>query len=605
MHGLSFVEAVQELADRAKIVIPAQFIGGSESGNPEQEKKRAAEREKLATAYRLNRFAAAFFKQNLEQGRLPQGREYLKSRGVTAECEHSFYVGGALPGWDSLSQKLVSSKAPLDLAVQLGLIRPSTKVQAGGGPGYFDLFRNRLVFPILDQRGKVAGFGGRALPGASHESEASVKLDKEAPKYLNSPDSFLFHKSKLAFGLYQAAKHIREKDEVILVEGYFDVIALHRAGFQNVVAACGTALTVEHLAIFRRLAQKVTLLFDGDRAGIQATERAMVTALEQGVVAYGAYLPGGADPDELVMRGPEGVESLKALLNQAKPLLDTEIEKAIKEAALGPEQRVQAVRRVAGWLWPFKDPVGREIRIEAVCKGMGISRSLFEQALRDGKGLTRQQASAVSLKDESSKSAVYQSTPPIPQAFSPTASKGPSPRAPSRPVSPTRRAKLTAHERALIASSVRSDGILNEIFSEFRDKFTPEMTFSDLFEYPGAREWALKGSPSAGLEGADSTFLPNFLALAAALHDAAQDAQVRSIISEALVSPQPIFSLGQVRRAFHERLSRVWARFSQRLKTALADAEAKNDMGLHAQLMKDYLDVQKKMKELNHFYDKA
>ena len=157
------------------------------------------------------------------------------------------------------------------------------------------------MFPILDLRGKVVGFGGRSMPalsGSNPDAQSNTKSD--GPKYMNSPESPIFHKSKIAYGLYQAQKFVREKDEVILVEGYFDVIALHSAGFQNVVATCGTALTPDHLNVFKRFASKVTVLFDGDRAGISATERAMELGLAHGAILYGATLPEGLDPDEIL-----------------------------------------------------------------------------------------------------------------------------------------------------------------------------------------------------------------------------------------------------------------------------------------------------------------
>src|SRR5690606_27888114 len=131
------------------------------------------------------------------------------TRGISAETQRNFYVGAAPDGWEGLVQHLAEAKAPLPLAAELGLIQPSQQGKGRpGGPGYFDLFRNRVIFPILDLRGKVVAFGGRMLGE-----------DRNSPKYLNSPESFIFHKSKTAFGLFQAAKHIREADEIVLVEG--------------------------------------------------------------------------------------------------------------------------------------------------------------------------------------------------------------------------------------------------------------------------------------------------------------------------------------------------------------------------------------------------
>ena len=592
MHGLSFIEGVQELAERGKVPIPAGILGSDEDAkDPEAAQRKQEEREKLALASRLNRFVAAFYRKQLESGLHAEARKYLESRGVTPEWEQNFYVGGAHASWDSLAKQLGASKAPLDVAVALGLIRPSPNGPVGGGNGYFDLFRNRLMFPILDLRGKVAGFGGRLLSGKTEG------VDKEAPKYLNSPESLLFHKSKLAFGLFQAQKHIREADEVILVEGYFDVIALHRAGFQNTVATCGTSLSADHVKIFRRFAKRIILLFDGDRAGQTAMDRAMASALELGVVVYGAFLPEGLDPDELVLKGPEGIEQLRTLLAAAKPLLDLRIEEAIREASAGPEQRVQALRKIAGWLAGFRDPVGKEVRIEAVCRSLEIGRDLLEATLREIDGGRRPQgggAGAPSAPGGGGERRIQ-----IQQA---TTRVNPLPRESwiARPKR-TGSAKLTPQEKLLLTALVHWPQV-REIFSDFRERIPPEMTFSDLFEYPEARKLADSVFTPERIERGSLTLL---VEAPQSLLEGVEDVQVRSTISEALVSADTDCSEAEVRRALHTRLSRAWARFSHRMQSELADAESRKDVALTEKLKKDYLDLQRKIKEFNTFYDKA
>ena len=372
--GISFHEAIEELADRGKVALPNEWRGKSD--DPVQETKNAAQREKLATAYKLNRFSAAFYHQKLNSH--PRALEYLKTRGVGLDLSQSFYLGASPDSWDALASHLVAKQAPLNLATELGLIRPSIK--EGGlkrGPGYFDLFRNRAIFPIVNLSGKVAGFGGRVL-------------GDDTPKYLNSLESLVFQKGKLAFGLYQAQKYIREKDEVILVEGYFDVLAMHAAGFQNTVATCGTALTAEHLAILRRFCSRIVILFDGDKAGVSATERAMETGLDQGCVLFGAQMPKDLDPDEVLydlrtgLRRESGHEQMSEILKGAVALLDSEIELAIQSSGQSPEDRTQALKKIGKWLGRFKDTIGREVRMQMVHQKMGIPLKSAPGCIKQG-----------------------------------------------------------------------------------------------------------------------------------------------------------------------------------------------------------------------------
>jgi DNA primase len=548
--GVSFPEAVADLAERGHIALPTDW---SDHLGEDENRERAAQREKLALAFKLNRFAAAFFHHSLKNDHVPQ--QYMNRRGVDEQAIQLFYLGFAANSWDSLAHHLVSKKAPLDLAMELGLIRPSVKAgRTIQGPGYFDLFRNRVIFPILNLRGKVAGFGGRIL-------------EDQTPKYLNSSESLVFQKSKLAFGLYQAQKYIREQDEIILVEGYFDVLAMHAAGFKNVVATCGTALTVEHLSNFRRFANRVTVLFDGDQAGLAATERAMEMGLEQGCVLYGASMPPGMDPDEMVVDpltgsvNLEGKDKMVHLLREAKPLLDEKIEEAVRLAHQNSVNRTQSLKRMGGWLARFKDPIGREVRLDLIQKQLRVSRQLIQEAM----------------------------------------GKVPSSASNSQPSS-TIRVDVSKNEGKMgqidqiLLSGVVFGGDALKLFMEARNHLPPKMTQNDLFEYPPARAFI------AAL-GAEPGLLEKLRSSPEAVLDREWDAQLRTILTEVLVSEQATFTLEEFRGALSKSQAKLWARFSQYVKSAIADAELKKDAGLQTQLMKDYLDVQRKMKELSSFYD--
>jgi len=568
IHGLSFPEAIEELAARGNLPLPKDFTGGNANEDPEVAARRTAAREKQALAWKLNRFAAAFFHQGLSKS--PHIEEYFRKRGVLGELARSFYVGAAPASWDALASHFVTKQAPVALAAELGLIKPSQKQGRPGGPGYFDLFRNRAMFPIVDMRGKVVAFGGRGLPlpvGAPEVGDGT-------PKYLNSSESFLFQKSRVVYGLYQAQKHIREKNEVIVVEGYFDVLGLHAAGYENVVATCGTALTTEHLQIFIRLCDRVTVLFDNDRAGIEATERAMELGLDHGLVLYGAQLPDKRDADEVLFSQetgealPGGRETMNAVFAAAEPLLDARIRQAGLEAALGAEPQAQAVKQVAGWLKRFKDPVGRDVRIEAAASQLRVPRALLEKAL----GIV------AAVPTRASSIPVQLQRPPAPKA-------------------PIRAKPMPPSDRVILMAMARSNENA-DILAQTRRNLPLEGAFADLFEHPGAqafvKEVFMDPSGWERFKSAPETFMAGEV-----------DPQVRSILTEAWVSSEPPYPDPEIRMALSRGLGRAWARFSHSLKSALAAAEAKKDAGLQAKLMKDYLDVQRKMKEFTVFYDEA
>ena len=577
IHGIDFPEAVEELADRAKVALPKSFSDAT--SDPERAKLKDAAREKMALAQKLNRFVAAFYRQSL--AKTPHALEYFQKRGLAVDSDlgKSFYLGVAPPSWNGLSGHLLAKKAPLPVAVDLGLIRPSAKANEGG-LGYFDSFRNRAIFPIIDMRGKVAGFGGRSLPVPSGIPDAGF----EGPKYLNSSESILFQKSRLVYGLYQAQKHVREKDQVIVVEGYFDVLALHAAGFQNVVSTCGTALTPEHLTLLRKFADQIIILFDGDRAGITATERAMELGLDYGLVLKGAAIPHGLDPDEILfdqstgLPKEGGVEKMREILAQASSILDTQIEAALLEATKDAETKTQTVKKIAQWLRRFNDPVGRQIRMESVVKRLGISVELLRQAMQASAG----------HRSEASKSGADQASKPSGPPRVAQAPKGS-----ARPVG-----KMTQGQKVMLAAIVRGGDAAIPV-REVRDKLPPGMTIAELFDYSSAREFVATLLGQAGV-------LERLKEVPETLVEGEKiDPLLRSMLTEILVKEEDPYPAEEVKAAVGQALGRSWARFSQQVKSALADAEAKKDAGLQSKLMKEYLDVQRKMKEFISFYDEA
>lgn len=573
MQGVSFPEAVEDLAERARLALPSDWKGASD------EPADKARREKLALAFKLNRFAAGFYHQFLNSDHSEQSRQYLRDRGIGPECDKAFYLGASNRSWDSLAQYLISKKAPLDLAVELGLIRPSTKKPEGAGNcGYYDLFRNRILFPVVNLRGKVAGFGGRVLSS------------EDSPKYLNSMDSLTFQKSKLAFGLFQAQKYIREQDEIILVEGYCDVLAMHEAGFRNVVASCGTSVTADHLHLFKRLCSRMIVLFDGDAAGIAATSRAMELGLEQGQIFYGARLPRGLDPDEIV-RKTDGVSEMKEILSSARPLLDESIDELLVQAEKSPEDQVQSLKKIGGWLGRFKDPVGRDVRLQLVQKRLGVSLGLMQEAVQLNSPVkTATMASQSNVRPQGGQQGVFVRT------GSGSVRTG--------LIQPVRRPKdkdkgssgtMSPTDKVLFGGLVFG-GECSRIFMEFGGQLPTSVPAQYLFVFPPLRRFAAQLFEKPN-------FLERFRENPGTLMESEIEPEISSVLTEALLWTELPFPISVFQGAALKSASRVWARFSQRIRAALSEAESKKDVELQARLMKEYLDVQRKMKEFSSFYD--
>ncbi len=291
---MSFVEAVEELAARAGLAIPRE-AGVVVSEN----------RDNGADLLELMREAARFYRQQLrEHPQSARAVEYLKRRGITGEIAHEFGLGFAPDGWDNLLRALGKDEPTREALARAGL---AVKKDSGG---YYDRFRDRVMFPIEDHRGRIVAFGGRVI-------------DKGEPKYLNSPETPLFHKGRELYGLHHAREAIKRENRVMVVEGYMDVVALAQFGIDFAVATLGTATTRDHLERLFRYAPEVIFCFDGDRAGREAAWRALDNALvvlRDGRQASFLFLPEGEDPDTLVRK--EGREALLARIKAALPLPD-------------------------------------------------------------------------------------------------------------------------------------------------------------------------------------------------------------------------------------------------------------------------------------------
>jgi DNA primase len=291
-QSLTFPEAIRAVAQRFGLPVPEGTDSERRGGDP---------------LLAVNAAAAAFFTRALAAPGGARARAYLVERGVGDEIAARFHLGYAPATGDALARHLRAEGHPVEHALTLGLV---SRRDAGG---VYDRFRDRLVFPIADTTGRNVAFGGRVLPGRPSTGDAP-------PKYLNSPESPLFHKGHTLYGLPQARDAIRRRGRAIVVEGYLDVITLAEAGIEEVVAPLGTALTADQLRVLRRLCESVVACFDGDDAGRRAAARSFATFVEAGLWGRGVFLPAGDDPDTFVRRS--GREALEALLGAAEPLVD-------------------------------------------------------------------------------------------------------------------------------------------------------------------------------------------------------------------------------------------------------------------------------------------
>ena len=318
-ESLSFPEAVEQLARRAGLEVPQES---------REERERAVREATLQGAVDA---ACAFFEQTLHGPDGRAARAYLDQRGLDDATIRRFRLGFAPDGRDQLKRALVSSIIPESLLTEAGLLRKPE----GGGASY-DYFRNRVIFPIGDRRGRVIAFGGRVL-------------DDGQPKYLNSPDTPLFQKGRVLYGWALARIAAAKDPSAIVVEGYMDVIALHRAGFATAVAPLGTALTEVQIEDLWRIAPEPVLCFDGDAAGQRAAARALARALpilKPGLSLRFATLPAAEDPDSLILH--HGPAAMRELLDRAQPLAEVLWRVEAGQPIDTPERRAGEAPRSAG-----------------------------------------------------------------------------------------------------------------------------------------------------------------------------------------------------------------------------------------------------------------
>ena len=350
-RSINFPEAVKELAKRFGIPLP-------QARETEQAKRLRELAERLR---HVNELAADYYhRELLDKDTGETARDYLQGRGMGVETIEKFQLGYAPKSWDGLKRFLLGKRVDWNLAVQAGLL-----VKKSEREGY-DRFRHRLMFPIMDTSGRTVGFGGRAL-------------DDSLPKYLNSPETPIFHKGRTLYGLAMAREACRQNQEALVVEGYFDLLSLYNQGIRHVVAPLGTALTRHHVGLLSRLAPQAVLVFDGDEAGMRAAMSSLEVFLRERMKVRLLALPEGMDPDDFLAK--EGRERFDQLLKDTRPLMEVFLEQSLADYDGSVEGRTKVVREVAPMLRLLDSRVTQEGYLRMLDQRLGVSEAVLRGEL--------------------------------------------------------------------------------------------------------------------------------------------------------------------------------------------------------------------------------
>ncbi len=353
-HGITFPEAAKMLARKYNITIEAKDV------NPAQ-KKAFHLKESL---FRLNKTVMKFYFVGLTNSQQEDAaRKYLNKRGISDDIIGQFKLGYSQDKWDSVVGVLKDLKVSKKVAVQSGLILERQKQN-----GYYDRFRNRIMFPIFDINMQVAGFGGRVM-------------DDSMPKYMNSPETPVYNKSRILYGLHAAKQECRIKGFVYIVEGYFDFLSLFQHGIKNCVASLGTALTSDHVRILKGYAEKMILVFDSDAAGISAAKRSIKIFMKEGVDTRVLVLPKGNDPDSYVVEN--GQEAFNELALKAKSVMQFLLQVAIDTHGLSVEGRIRVLDDMKQHLVLIEDSALRSLHIKELSETLNIDEKAVLEKVRD------------------------------------------------------------------------------------------------------------------------------------------------------------------------------------------------------------------------------
>jgi DNA primase len=353
MEKVGFPEALRSLARKAGIDLPEY----------QQDETQNKETELL---YHANHHAMEFFRECLLN--LPAGKnalDYLQKRGFTDEIINNFQIGYAPGGWEGLLNSAVKASIQPQILNKAGLAVPRKEKE-----GFYDRFRDRLMFPVFTPSGRVVGFGGRVL-----------KESPGVPKYVNTPETVIYQKGKLLFGIFQSKTGIQDRDSAILVEGYTDVMKMHQHGFTHCVATSGTALTEEQAKVLARYTHSVNLVFDGDSAGFKAAIRGVDVLIGVGLHVHVTPLPGGSDPDSYL--GKEGPVAMKTLFESAQTFTDFTLDRLKEKGKLKtPADRAKAAHHLLETVGRIQDSVERNIVMKDVAEKLGVDEKILLMQIR-------------------------------------------------------------------------------------------------------------------------------------------------------------------------------------------------------------------------------
>ncbi len=370
IEGLDFKGALKVLADKAGVEIVYEKKGDRD------------ERERL---FELLEAATIFFTSNLSD----EARKYLKERGLSDESIQTFRLGWASDAWEAASDFIRQKKFSEKEIVDAGLA-------VKGERGLRDKFRNRIIFPIADSAGRIVGFSGRIF---------GEKASPEAPKYLNSPETPLFHKSRILYGFDRAKVAIRKHNFAILVEGQMDLILSHQAGWPNTVAVSGTAFTQEHASLLKRMSDNLVIALDADQAGIKAAGKAARAALQGGLNVKVAKLPTGLDPADLIVK--DGPEAWRAAIRESKDIITFLLDTLAEHLPQQDRFRRAVETIVLPYLTDVQSPIEREQYMKEIARRLGVSedavREAFDKTPKVQTDGTVKKAASVPKQDETTK----------------------------------------------------------------------------------------------------------------------------------------------------------------------------------------------------------
>lgn len=358
-ENLSFPEAAHMLARRYGIEIPTHNLSP-------QQKKRISERESL---FEINKQAMVFFRYVLSNSAAGEkARAYLKKRKVSDDIINGFGLGYAPVGWDNVVNFFSKKRISEVLVEKSGLIVARNKNHTQRKNGFYDRFRDRIIFPVFDVSMRVIGFGGRVL-------------DDSLPKYLNSPETPLYNKSRSLYGLHKAKQKCRETNTVYIVEGYFDLLSLFQHGISNAVATLGTSLTVEHVRLLKGYAGRFILVYDSDEAGIKAAQRSIDIFMKEGVDVRIIVLPVGYDPDSYLLEFGSG--SFKKAAANALGVMPFLMKSALKKHGLSIEGKINIMSDLKAPLAAISDSVARSLYIKKAAELIGIDETAVLEKIRN------------------------------------------------------------------------------------------------------------------------------------------------------------------------------------------------------------------------------